>query len=778
MTTEASSAPISPDLSLPLPPDPPSSEPVSDGPPSFRPAPVDPVTRDYVTSVFATPSTALFSSPARADFISGLLGDPQLADEAEDDRILHLQLASRAIELARQAFAVLDSSSPIDSEHVLSTLTLFASKWPILLDDIVRTEIVRIIVVCLRRLHHHPTVAARGLTALRTFSVTDSMRRDVMFHGAVELALELMQEHAADNRVQYRAAIFIANVAFGCPHRKRRIARQTAVAAVVHGMEAFPDNDRMQTAGALMVRNLTADAQVNQYIAGNEGAVEAIAAALLRFRASSSPRACEVRLQCVLALESLCRDDDRNTQRLVNVDHTYMAAPDSDAGLSVSPAFKADPYADEQAQELVNEDGDVVVDEEELLTLNETPHFSHGAALCPGRAPLVASLSSSAGSDRTMPGLGSDRAPASHDRSSEVEEPAQRNQNEQSRKKSIIRALIHTIRRDPDDTLLLETCLSLLTRVALNRGELQARIGQLGGIHVAIASMKRHPKSKPIVSNGSSFVRCLCLQESNRNLVTSGLQVLISCVKEFEKDADVVRELVSALSNAVFGHEKNRSWVISHGGIEAVVQAVNRCGDKDVMVLEAGLCALRTFVDSSCTGALSAVQEGAVNAAVTALSITKDASSTGQQIVQEQAVLFLVDMAKLAPQSTDVMEEMDAADWIENSLAKLPLTQHPELHTAGDELINALAGDSPAGGGETGTVKQSSHQRDRTDRPRSRRILARITFPRMPVGKAPFGSIIPEALDRNSSQRNNDTPKPVSKVKRLSQRLRLSARLG
>lgn len=777
MSNDGSPARNPPDLALPNPPGH-EPEPASDGPPSMYPDQVDPVTLDYVTSIFASPSTTLFNSPARADFINALLGDTRLAHDAEDDRVLHCQLATRAVELARQASIVLQASSPDESEHVLSTLTLFTAKWPILLDDIVRTDAVNSVVLCIRRLRTHPTVVARGLTVLRTFAVTDSMRRDAMFHGAVDLALELMAEHAADHRVQYRAAIFIANVAFGCTHRKRRIARQSAVAAVVRGMDAFPDNDRIQSAGALMVRNLTADAQVNQYIAGNEGAVEAVAAALLRFRASSSPRACELRLQCVLALESLCRDDDRNTQRLLNVDTLFMATGDSEVGLSLSPASRAKRSGEDQVQELLNEDGDVVVDEEELLTLSETPHFSHGAALCPGRSPLVASVSSSAGSDKTIPSLGIERRTACNDKSQEVDEPAQLNEGGHAEKKSIMRSLIHTIRRDPDDTLLLETCLSLLTRLSLNRGEVQAKIGQLGGVHVAIASIKRHPKSKPVVSSASALIRCLCLQESNRSLVTSGLQVLIACVKEFFKDGDVVRELVSALSNAVFRHEKNRSWVINHGGIESVVQAVNQCGSKDVMVLEAGLCALRNFVDSSCNGALSAVEEGAIKAAVTALSITKDASSTGQRIVQEQAVLFLVDMAKLAPQSTDAMEEVDAADWIENSLAKLPLTQHPELHTAGDELISALAADAPPGRAATDTEKQSSHQRERVERPMSRRIFARLSFPRVSVTKAPFGSMKSESPDKKASPRDNGASKSGSKVKRLSQRLRLSARLG
>lgn len=656
----------------------------------------DPVVRDYVASMLCSPLTTLASVPDRLVFINALFGDPELATNAEDDRRFYLNLVARAVELARQAGAVLENCSAPGTEHVLSMLAVLATLWPVLLDDLEHTGIVWAVVAAMHRVGDRIDAAARGLTVLRTFATTDIMRRRVMVDGGVEIALQLMWEHKFDRRVQQRAATFIANVAFGCAHRKRRIAQQGAVGRVVEGMIAFPRDASVQSAGALMIRNLTADAQVNQYIAGNEGAVDAVAYALLRFRASSCSGAGEVRLQCVLAMESLCREDERNRQRVVDID--FLAMSKVEFGNDVQLLKRvAGSVGRSKEDEYVNEDGDVVVDEEEVLAFDNTPNFRHGAALCPGRSPLYISPSSLgiAGSDGTGPAFAMyGRKDIDIDRKGRDSKPSPQCRVQPNEKKSILRALVHTMRRDPDDCLLLETCLSLLTRLSLRRSEVQLKLGDLGGIQVAIAAIKRHRKSKSLIARGCSLIRCLCLQKQNRSQATSGLPVLISVAREYYKHADVAREVASALSNAVFEHEKNQSWVIKNGGMEAVVKAMDECGRLDVMVLEAGVCALRNFIDSSYYGALSAKNEGAVKAAVTALSITKDAASMGQRIVQEQAVLFLVDVAQLAPQTTGEMEAIDAGDWIENSLAKLSFNQHPELHKAGDKLITVLTANS------------------------------------------------------------------------------------
>jgi len=568
------------------------------------------------------------------------------------------------------------------------------------LDRMQRSGAPAAVIRVLREWRHRPSVLARALTALRAFTVTDSMRKRVMFDGGMDVVLELMTMYRTNHHVQDRAAAVIANVAFGCTHRKRRIARQGAVKNIVDGMRTFPTDEHIQLRGALTIRNLAHDAQVNQYIAGNEGAVEAIAATLLRFRGSSTNP--DLRYQCVCALESLCREDERNRQRVVDIDLTPPQHLQSSLSRSSATAAPC-----EHDIETLNEHGDVVVDEEQVLITDTTSAFRHGSALCPGNSSLrlMASMSASSGSiwDRISTDPADEGKHANLDdlavppvQSSQLLSVApdrsavQSSDPSDGNKRSVIRAIVHAMRRAPDDLHLLETALSLLTLISLHRSEAQTRIGELGGLAVAIAATRRHPSSRSLVSNACALVRCLCLQEANRARVTSGLLVLIAAARDHVRDADVVREVASALSNAVFENEKNRAWVVSNGGVGVMVRAMESCGQKDVMVLEAGICALRNFIDSSYSGAVAASKEGAVRAAVAALDTTKDASSTGQCIVQEQAVLFLVDVGRLAPQTLQEMEEIDAADWIENALAKLDPSNYAELHFGGDRLIGQL----------------------------------------------------------------------------------------
>lgn len=591
--------------------------------------------------------------------------------------------------LIRNLHPLLSVSNVAETDALVATIALVASLWPILLDIMERQSIVLHIVEVMRRFRHSAPIIARCMTALRAFAVTDSMRKRLMFDGAMDLTLEFMSLYKKQRRIQDRAAAIIANVAFGCTHRKRRIVRHGAIRRIIDAMAAFPCDDNIQLRGALAIRNLTYEAQVNQYIAGNEGAVDAIAASLIRFRgASINP---ELRCQCVMALESLCKDDERNRQRIIDIDETGMSFPNN----SSIPSLAFSKPSEEDEEENLNEHGDVVVDEEQLLASDVSVNFRHGQALCPGRTSSKllgsTSMSSSACSERIARISVSDENKSEQGDHSSPEKVSKDCEDKPSKKKpSILRAILHTMRRDPDDPLLLDTCLSLLTLVALHRGEVQARLGELDTIRVAIAAISKHPESVSIAAKACALIRCLCLQECNRSRVTSGLVVLISVAKGHCRNADVVREVASALSNAVFEHEKNRAWVVSKGGVNAIVRAMDESGEKDVMVLEAGICALRNFVDSSYNGALLAASEGAIKSAVSALDRTKDASSTGECIVQEQAVLFLVDVAHLAPQTQNEMEEIDAADWIENALAKLPISKYAEIHVSGDKLINLL----------------------------------------------------------------------------------------
>lgn len=709
----------------------------TDPPPSLQTPAEDPLTRDYIASILQNSHQTLSSSATRANFITTVLGDDQLATDAEDDLPLLSQLEARATELVSQCARLVPNADPYTCDIIAALFVVLASRWSILLDAIERAGATLVIVAVMQRWRSKPHVVARALAALRAFTITDAMRRRVMFDGGMDLTLQLMSQYTKDHHVQDRSIAVIANVAFGCTHRKRRIARQGAVTKVIHSMTAFPMDDNIQLRGALAIRNLTYDAQVNQYIAGNEGAVEAIASTLLRFRGNSiNP---DLRFQCVLALESLCKEDERNRQRLADIDNLATTSLESRSSpIESMPKLEIEV---EEEDETLNEDGDVIVDEEQVLVADVTAKFRHGDALCPGGSSLKVMLSPSASSsgcsDRTTPSLVLDESKLIIGHDSKPEKKDDLGQCESKQKRSIVRAIVHAIRRDPDDDHLLETGISLLTLVSLNRGSMQLRVGELGGIHVAIAAIRRHPKSPSLVAKACALIRCLCLQEANRGQVTSGLPVLVATAKEYIKNADVVSEVASALSNSIFEHEKNRAWVINKGGIEVMVSAINDCGRNDVMVLEAGICALRNFIDSSYSGAVSAANEGAVKAAVTALDYTKDASTTGEQIVQEQAILFLVDVARLAPQTTEQMMSIDAADWIENALAKLPIQSYPELHSAGDKLIEVLTDNNQQtlGPGGKGERESPPSPNGISGKPFSRIVLGGFSLPRWTVNK-------------------------------------------
>lgn len=738
-----------------------------------------PQTLSYVCAMLSTPSQTLSTAAQRAIFLSALLGPDDLAADADDDVPLLRQLESRVSVLVAEAALAIPTAPVRDADPIVALLALVATRWPVLLDAMERAGATTLVVAVMKTFRERPALVARAMATLSAFAVTDPMRKRVMFDAGMDITLELMSVYRTNRRVQRRATTVIANVAFGCAHRKRRIARQGAVKRIIDAMATFPTDLSIQLHGALTIRNLTHDAQVNQYIAGNEGAVEAICSTLLRFRSGAVHAA--LRFQCVLALESLCLGDERNRLRVADIDSLVMSAVDVSSS-SPSPSVEPPPtpYSPDEEEEYVNEDGDIIVEDEQVLAPDVTAEFRHGAALCPGRSAtkliMSPSASSSGGSERTTPSLILDERKLNLGQDDAEFWNASGVKATPDHRKSIIRAIVHTVRRDPNDTHLLEVALSLLTLIALHRGDVQKRIVDLGGIHVAIAAIRRHEKCPTLVAKACALIRCLCVQESNRSQVTSGLPVLISAAREHCKDADVVREVASALSNAVFEHEKNRAWVVNKGGVDAIVCAMNECGENDVMVLEACVCALRSFVDSSNSGALSASQEGAVRAAVTALDATKNADTTGQRIVQEQAVMLLVDLARLAPQTMEDMMEIDAADWIENALAKLPSRNYEELHEAADKLINVLTEQS-----KSDPYKKGSHGMTPPSptsvygRLHSRGFFSAFSLPRRSPVK---GTSLPRRRSvirrRMPISRNGSEPK----IKRLSARFMKSTALS
>lgn len=678
--------------------------------------PDDLQTSQYISSVLVHPPTSLCNSSARAQFILALLGDTSLAKDAEDDAALLSQLETRTTLLLSHISSVLPSLPPQDADLLIALITTLATDWHILLDAFEKAGASLLVLNFIRNHINDPALVSRALAALRAFTMNEPMRKRCMVDGAIQLTLQVMERHHQDLRVQDRAVSVIANVAFGCTHRKRRIARWGATRKIVAAMNRWATEENLLVRAMLTIRNLTHAAQVNQYIAGNEGAVEAIARVLTNGKGNAS-----VRFQALLALESLCRDDERNRKRLIEVERVaggWLSLPGGD---SVSD-FDSVPsrVSGVEEEEELNEDGDVVVDEEEILVVGLTTKFQHGAALFPGRSAdeLTTGL---VGEKEEL--FGTKKPETITENDEQVKQNAVGNsaagmegeketldekRKKTPRKRTVMVAIIHAMRRDPDNVHLLEVGLSLLTRLCMHRSSMQLRIGELGGVQVAMAAMKRHNEVPTLIERACSLIRWLCVQQSNRNQVTSGILLLISAIRAHARNPDVVSEVAAALSNAVFEHEKNRRWAIAKGGCAAIVEAMDTCGGDNVIILEAGLCALRNLVGASYGGAVTATRNKAVGAAVSALDSTKEAASKGQCIVQEQAVMFLADVAKLAPKTLEEMADVDAGDWIENALARLAVETYPELHAVGDDLIDKINAQDKEQKEETGYGKTAS----------------------------------------------------------------------
>lgn len=639
------------------------------------------LTRDYVSSHVTNAAELLHTANARSAFVTAVFGDTSLSKLAYTDPPFLRQLETRASLLAIHTIPIVSNDTNFAQvDATIAILALVAARWPILISVLERHGVILCVVTAMKRWAHTPVVVARCMTALRVLAVTDSVRKQIMVHGGLNLTLQLMQRYITDHRVQLRAPAVIANVAFGCTHRKRRIARQGGLRHIIRGMNTFPLDEDIQLRGALTIRNLTHQAQVNQYIAGNEGAVQAVSAALIRFRATSTRP--ELRFHCVMALESLCREDERNRQRIVDIEtgHVYQHNYHT-----IHPSMTLTRSSDEDhaTNKRVNEDGDIVVDEEEILLAHTTADYRHGQALIPGRAPNRAdtftSMASTAGSDHK----------STPSRSPQPDESTPNSPTDE-KKVSLIRTIIHSIRRDPDDELLVETALSLLTFVSMHRPEIQQKIGHLGGIHVAIAAMRRHSSSSAVIAKACALIRGLCFEQSNRSFATSGLVVMVEATRDHRRDAETSREIVSALSNTVFEHEKNRTLVVSKGGIEAVVAVMDECGDVDAMALEACICALRNFVVTNETGALCASKKKVIHAVVGALKRTKDDTYESLDLVREQCLLLLIDLARLAPRAKDEMLDIKAAPWIKNAVSRLDAKRFAEVHVETEKLLRTL----------------------------------------------------------------------------------------
>lgn len=649
----------------------------------------DRLTRDYVKSHFQDADRLLNTALARSSFVIAVFGDTSFSKGAHTDPPFLRQLQSRASIVATFSIPIVsDDRHFAKVDATIAVIALLAARWPILNSVLENHGIILAIVNAMHAWSNTPIIIARCMTALRVLAVTDSVRKQIMVDGGLNLTLHLMQRYPADQRIQLRAPAVVANVAFGCTHRKRKIARQGALRYVLQSMETFPLDEDIQLRGALTIRNLTHQAQVNQYIAGNEGAIQIVCEALMRFRASSTRP--ELRIHCVMALESLCREDERNRQRIVDIEFGPNCRHKQ-----TNPNGVVVPTSTEQNHDLsngsyVNEEGDIVVDEEEILLEYTTSDFCHGGALIPGRSARQADTQTPVSRSVSSDPQASENNRIRVERRSGIDDDGYGNCKMDEQRVSLFRTILHTIRRDPDEELLVETALSLLTLVSMHRAEVQRRIGELGGIRVAIAAMRRHHNNCAVITKACGLIRGLCFEDCNRAQISSGLGVLVEATRDHCHDSEIAREIVSALSNAVFEHEKNRALVVKKGGIMAVGMVMEKCCGIDVMALEACICALRNFVSTSKSGAACASDEGVVKSVIGALKRTNDEKSKSMDLVREQCLLLLVALMHLAPQTKGQMVDVKAAQWIRQTLSRLGTREFAEVHMEATKLLGVL----------------------------------------------------------------------------------------
>lgn len=545
-------------------------------------------------------------------------------------------------------------------------------------------------------------VALRGLTTLRALSVAPPLRAQIVRENGVAVALALMREYPDSHLVQDIACMVLANLAVGCPHRKRKVAREGALECIVNAMRAFPDHVELQTRAALALRNISQKAQVNQYIAGKAGAVEAVADALIRFKGEKRDK--ELALQCVLALESMCSEDKGNRSRLVKRDQQQY---DSSWGrLDSSLSASAD-----------------------HLSLDLSSLTSFPADIAPlqcSPVPSASELQSSLPCSRPTSPFESDlpqsgpRDPSPHQFASETPESSPE-ECTQHHKHSIcvLRAVLHAMRRDPQNELLLKGGLQVLSHAARSSdtSNPHTRIGQWGGVTLALACIRRHQQSPHIVSRSCALLRFLALCPQNRRKMRLGITVLVRALEAHSLDAHTAREIVAALTNAVFGESENRQDAVVKGAIDAVTSAVIRLEKEHVPLLETALSALRNLVDGSQSAAEIACKENAIEAALRALDMTKEGKSDGEQLVQQRGVLLLAELSRMVPSSVAEMRKREAADWIENALSRLEKETYEELHLYGDQLLSALNGDA------------SSCNDKKDDESASRNLIRKATTP-------------------------------------------------
>ncbi len=493
----------------------------------------------------------------------------------------------------------------------------------------------------------------RGLSILRTFSVAPELRSEILREGGLELALGLMSDDLALT-VQDRGVTLIANLSVGCAHRKRRLAREGAILAVVSAMQMFPCDTQMQIRGSLALRNMCHNAQVNQYIAEKSGAVQVVLDALLQLGDSSTP---ELIFQTVAALESMCTWNKTNRSTIVQQEMDSWPERIRKAATNLSV---------EQSQS-VDGRGPTEISAS-LLVANKcstAKRMSSDGTLWT-ESELAAQFSQSApGSNTGVPDVDS---------------------------VSLFRVYLRAVRKSPENRALLRYVLSLFVLLSWKQPMVQIRLGELGAIEIALATVKRYESDTPLVTRACTLIGTLCLRQKNRERVTSGLGVLMRTLEKNIDNLSTTREIATALSNAMFCSPRNRESFLARKGARTVSEMILHNEGRDLNALEAGLCALRNLVDGHEEGALQCASANGLESVRAALDCTKEVKTVIHERVQVQAILLLGDIAKSAPTTISQMRELEVSDWIENGLSKLDRSKQSEAHIVGDELILSLQG--------------------------------------------------------------------------------------
>jgi hypothetical protein len=134
------------------------------------------------------------------------------------------------------------------------------------------------------------------------------------------------------------------------------------------------------------------------------------------------------------------------------------------------------------------------------------------------------------------------------------------------------------------------------------------------------------------VEKGCAALRYLCFVEENRTQVAanSGIETIVSALKENDKSESCVENALLAIGNATFNSPENKAVVGRCGGIQAIVKAVE--GQRlNEQIQEHGCRVLRNLADGFELNRRVQGESGAINTAVFAMMGYPDNASRSRR---------------------------------------------------------------------------------------------------------------------------------------------------